>query len=211
MKKFISVAVTIFILFSLSATAFAEPASENSPLEGSAITAIVRNTVTGEIETYEASPVNTCLLDSSEDGEISLSYEVFIPLPNADGIMPLDSESNDKTSHGVTATVGVDYTISSNGEEFKASRFYGSWTPSSGLYYVTQRQAAIDSGGINPTKIIKYPTSDSYSFYTNWGYKLREPNSDYQQQTWSVAVVYVGGMESSGGYEIYIRLPFASI
>ena len=172
--------------------------------------ATVKNTVTGDTYTYKATPRITLARSLSVDNTATVSCEVFIPLPNIDSVMPFDSDNTGTTTHGVTASLYVDYIVSSSGDEFKATKFYGSWVPTDSLYYLTYREAGISAGGLlDVDDITIYPPENKFSEPVNWGYLPKQPNGDFQQSAYSVANVYVSGMEHMGAYEISLYCPFA--
>lgn len=204
MKKLLSIILVLAMILSFNIISHADYNNENI------VIATVKDTVTGNIYTYEAAPKINLAHTLSINETSTAYYEVFIPLPNNNSIMPLDTDNSGTTTHGVTASLAVDYTVSSSGDEYKATRFYGSWIPTDSLYYLTYREAGLTAGGLVDLDDIKiYPTSDSFSQNVNWGYLPKQPNGDYQQMAYSVANVCVSGMEHMGTYEIELTCPFA--
>ncbi|EJS63375.1 hypothetical protein ICY_05352, partial [Bacillus cereus BAG2X1-3] len=100
-----------------------------------------------------------------------VGYDVFVPIktPNSSKITPLDDTGGSKNEGGVTARLNVNYDVSTNGEQIKLNKVYGSWTPSSSMYYLTNRTVNAHSGAVHGNNLVNYPTSNTFSYTTGWG------------------------------------------
>lgn len=216
MNKIISVCSTFALVCALSCPAFA---ADYMHTVGAAASITAQATVTdlqtGEVQILDVKPIITPAFAGNtygDDGIRTEGYEVFVPLPDG-SVRLLDNEGGSKSVGGVTATLNVEYQLSTNQQNVKMTRVYGSWIPSSGLYYVTNRSVAAGQGTMGTSEyhtLHQTPQSDSFSYATNWGYSTRLPN-DYagQQHAYSEGTVYVGGMESAGGKLIALTVYFA--
>ncbi|GGE71205.1 hypothetical protein [Priestia taiwanensis] len=161
----------------------------------------VTNDETGETTVLHPKIVQDSIkfrsLQSSNDS-LDVGYEVFVPLTNSNssGITPATDDGGVKTSGGVTARLNVNYDVSANNEQVRLNRVYGSWTPSSSLYSVTNRKVDAHSGSIHGKKISKAPTSNTFSYTTGWGYNYRA-FGDFIPRAWSSATVKVSGMTAT--------------
>lgn len=79
-----------------------------------------------------------------------------------------DTKSGSKTSGGIKASLNVNYDRNTKGA-VRINNVNGSWAPTSGLYYVTNRRV---NYGINYASKTGYstPTSNSFNISPNWGY-----------------------------------------
>lgn len=169
--------------------------------------ATVENLTTGEIQYYNLNKVSATKMYSTQDDSLTESYEVFIPLDNPFIIRPLDNTGGTQTSYGVTATLNVEYEVNSTNEQVKAKRVYGSWTPSATFYYLENRYVMLHAGTMSGNKIEKYPTQNSFSYTTGWGFNYRYWG-DLSPRAISEANVRISGM-SSYNYLITVDVPYS--
>ena len=111
--------------------------------------------------------------------------------------MPQTRTSSGKVNDeaGVKAQVIVEYTISANKEDIKISKLSGSWTPSSGMYMISNREAGV--------------TNNTFSYLINWGYQgfVTGPNLA-APSAWSKAVITVSGMSGTKHViDLYFNFP----
>ena len=140
----------------------------------------------------------------SADNTYTASCEVYFPIE--DNNSTRDMESSTKNAGGVTATINIVYTLNAQQDKINVTRCYGGWVPDNGLYYTTNRQVYIVPGLFSSVGLRAYPNTDSFDYSIDWGYLLRQPEGDYQQQARSFALIYVGSMEHAGGYELEVEL-----
>lgn len=189
---------------------------ELEPSEEVTAIATIKNLATGEIISVNSEPIVThssSITNANELPEetVVASCNVYFPIENTEStIQPLDTESGSRHAGGVTATINVVYQFNTKQDEIKTIRCYGGWTPDNGLYYLTARNVVVIPGALSGYSLNKYPTTNSFDYYTGWGYIIRQPDGTYQQQANSYATVYVGGMESAGGYELSLHVYYGS-
>lgn len=220
LKKLTSLTIVFALVCTINTATFAVDKSvafESPQDEGPTIVATIKNLKTGEIEFINEVSVTTIsshyLTDAngSQTETVQTSCEAFFPIESNETLLqPLDSESGNKNAGGVTATVTVVYQFNQQQDKIKTIRCYGSWSPDSGLYYLTNRNVVVIPGALTGYSLNKYPTSDYFDYYTGWGYLTRQPDGTYQQQANTYATVYVGGMESAGGYQLSLHLYYGS-
>lgn len=127
-------------------------------------------------------------------------YEIFIPEeklnPNM-SILPFSTESGSKNEGGVSAVLKVDYDVNSTNEKVRLNKVYGSWTPKSSNYKLSDRMVTAHSGVIWGKKLTKYPSSNSFSYTTGWGYNDRVFDYNSAPRAQSSAKITVVGMSGS--------------
>lgn len=212
--KFFTSMVTIFLLgFLLTDTSYASSnVLESNLLKGNQVKISVTNDQTGEVtffsplEAQKSAKVNSI---KAHNKSIEVGYDVFIPTEflNPSGIQLSDSKGGQSTSGGVTAKLYVDYDVSANNEKVKLNKVYGSWNPSSSLYYLTNRKVDAHSGYGTGNKLSKTPTSNSFSYTTGWGYNNRLLG-DLSPRAWSSATVNVSGMSAT--HTIKVEFTYSS-
>ncbi|NLJ98912.1 MAG: hypothetical protein GX320_06575 [Tissierellia bacterium] len=204
MKKVLILFISVSLIFSLSLLIHADKshASDNlvdvKMLDKGQVKITIINDQTGETKVLNSKDIeNNVEVNSIRSNEESMTvgYDIFIPVEdlNPKGITPLDTTGGSKTSGGITARLYVNYDVSSNNERIRLNRVYGSWTPKSSLYYLTNRVVNAHSGAIYGKKLTKYPTSNSFSYTTGWGYNYRALGSA-SPMAWSSAKAHVHGM-----------------
>lgn len=204
--KFFASVFTVF-LFGLVATntSYAsENLSDEEALNRNEVQISITNDETGEVTYIE--PVETesiinntksmMSLNSmaSNDESIVVGYDVFIPIESS--ITTYDSSGSQKTEGGVTAKLYVDYDVSSNNEQVRLNKVYGSWTPSSNMYSLSNRTVDAHSGSGTGKKLSKKPSSNSFSYSTGWGYNNRVWG-DASPRAWSSAKISISGMTAT--------------
>ncbi|PEA07008.1 hypothetical protein CON38_24890 [Bacillus cereus] len=137
-----------------------------------------------------------------------VGYDVFVPIktPNSSKITPLDDTGGSKNEGGVTARLNVNYDVSTNGEQIKLNKVYGSWTPSSSMYYLTNRTVNAHSGAVHGNNLVNYPTSNTFSYTTGWGYNYFATGQG-SPRAWSSAKINISGMTSTYTIKLEITYP----
>ncbi|MEA5017105.1 MAG: hypothetical protein VB009_00130 [Erysipelotrichaceae bacterium] len=130
------------------------------------ISVIAKNSITGEMFPVIITNVITEISTSSEKGvnAFTVGYEVFVQVEN----------DNSKASGGTTqqksgATATMSVTFYTSNEQIRVANFSGGWVGTSDLYYFNNRLAGVSSGFWGCTTTI-YPTSNTFSQNTGWGY-----------------------------------------
>lgn len=127
-------------------------------------------------------------------------YEIFIPEEKLNlntSISPFSTESGSKNEGGVSAVLKVDYDVNSTNEKVRLNKVYGSWTPKSSNYKLSERMVTAHSGVIWGKKITKYPSSNSFSYKTGWGYNDRVFDYNSAPRAQSSAKITIVGMSGS--------------
>ena len=219
-KKFLKICFYSFILsFVVLFATDKTYASENVPESKAKIT--ITNDQTGETkvlspkETKNALKVNSikkfsALAADSENEGLEVGYDVFVPVniptSSGSGMTTADTDGSSKTAGGVTAKLYVNYDVSTNNEKVRLNKVYGSWTPSSSMYSLSNRYVEAHSGTIYGKTIVKKPTSNSFSYPTGWGYNYRALGQA-SPRAWSSAKISISGMTST--YTIKVEFTYS--
>lgn len=193
-RKLISFAMVMLISVSLcipaAATNYANTVEENN-----ALVLTLTDTTTGEVQEIKATLETTSALTRSAEETVTAGYSAFIPiqLPSTRTSEPGGKDDGS----GVTVLLYVIYTISSNREQIKVSRIYGSWTPSSNLFTVSNREVGMHAGLDSPGILRENPSSNSFDYSTGWGYCNFVPAGDASPFAWADATIRVSGMSGS--------------
>ncbi len=210
MKKFIiSLALCFCMVFGLTTSATAVEKESQNPIEVCStvpVVATVTNQETGEVKQLDASPVFVSIQPysmSDDETTVEVGYSVDVPIP-----VPQTRTSSGKVNDeaGVKAQVIVEYTISANKEDIKISKLSGSWTPSSGMYMISNREAGVTN---NTNRLYKQPSNNTFSYLINWGYQgfVTGPNLA-APSAWSKAVITVSGMSGTKHViDLYFNFP----
>lgn len=153
MKKFLKLFTSISLIFSLLLLIQVGESYANDNLfdankvNNSQIKITITNNQTGETNILNSTDIKNNMKVNSiklndEDESVKVGYNVFIPIKNSNSteITPFDTTGGTETTGGVTAELYVDYDVSLNNEQVRLNKVYGSWTPSSNLYYLTDRE-----------------------------------------------------------------------
>lgn len=162
--------------------------------DNSLVLTLIDNT-TGAVQEIEATLETTSVSTRSSEETFTTGYSAFIPiqLPTTRTSQPGGKDDGS----GVSVLFHVVYTISSNHEQIKVSRIYGSWTPSSNLFTVSNREVGMHAGLDSPGTLRKYPSSNSFDYSTGWGYCNFVPAGDASPFAWADATITVYGMSGS--------------
>lgn len=134
------------------------------------------------------------------------SYEVTVTLPSDNNtIGTFDTGGGSKTENNVKAVLDITYNHRNNKEDIQITNLSGSWTPQNSQMIVSNRTASVNDGrGAGVEKILRYtPTSNTFSYNTNWGYVAWYPQTNYSgPRANTEATVSVSGMGS--GYNLFL-------
>ncbi len=221
--KFVAFLFTLFLFAFMSAgTSHASMGSDSGNLIERKVKVTVTNNETGEttvldpiksigsIEKKNSIKINS--IQSVDNESVVEGHEVFIPIeritkkPLGD-ITPFDTGSGSKTAGGVTARLSVNYDLAntSTQQKIRLNKVYGSWTPSSSMYYLTDREVDAHSGSIHGKTISKEPTSNSFSYLTGFGYNVYATGQS-SPRAWSSAISRISGMTAT--YTITLDITF---
>lgn len=228
-KKAISIFLLSFSLMLSTATSEVHASEgKKSPKKPTNIIVTVTNNETGKSKiTKPGENFNLPSLSTYNDQTPSLSidtlgenssvtgYEVFIPIEgdtslveSADSgmISILSDLGTVKTDGGVTARLNVNYDVS--GDKIRLNRLWGSWTPSSSMYSLSSRRAEAHAGVASSpvNKITKFPTTNSFSYTTGFGYNIFI-GGQAAPRAWSSAVSSVSGMSATYTIKVEFTYP----
>ncbi|WHX51244.1 hypothetical protein QNH46_11645 [Paenibacillus woosongensis] len=158
----------------------------------------------------EEEPNNYSVNRTSDNGYITKSYKVTYYVPSSEQpssrITPQSSQGGSKTEVGATARITVTY--DKKGDLIDLQTVSGGWTPESSLYYITDREVIYRADSITAGKTEKkYPSSNSFTYYPNWGYVQYYPSTAYSgtgADSW--ATIRVNGMTAYYNIEVHVRI-----
>lgn len=172
--------------------------SEDANLENNALVSVT-DEQTGKTKFLNAKPISKVVqMTSTGAQEVDVGYSVLVPI-SIPGLVTPNADTGKSTNEaGVLAKINVVYTISANKEKINITKFYGSWTPSSYLYNISNRMVGVNNKGVIPAKALsKTPTGNSFSYNINWGYQNFVTGTDEAPFAWSEALVTVGAMSGT--------------
>lgn len=192
MKKILALFLVGVMMTTLSLNCFA--ASTSPDLE---VAAIMINNETGEkipVEVeYSFSPTAQLFSLGGEKSYVAEATANF-KLPSS-GIKPLYTDTS-TTENGVVATLSIHYDRS--GDDIRVNKVDGSWTPSSDWVYLNNREVHYGDGvPLGGNYAHQYPTTNSFSYTTGWGWVQWYPASATAMsgaRAFSSAIVGISGM-----------------
>lgn len=201
-------ALLVFSIFSIG-TASANEDSDEILTGGHEATVTITNDQTGEVTILdpEETKKNLKIKKVKSKGEAkSANFEIFVPIEDPSLITPTLVSGGTKTAGGVTATLNADYNLRNSNQEIQLNRVYGTWKPSSSMYYLTNRTVNAHSGSVWGSSLsTKYPTSNIFGYSTGWGYNLFG-GGDGSPRAWTSAKINISGMTST--YTISLQIVF---
>ncbi len=144
-------------------------------------------------------------------GEMEVAYDVEFDLPisNEDkNPLTRDSVAAEQEEASVRAILKLRYSLANGGEEIKVTNVNGSWACTSSSYSMSfsNRVVSVNDGQSAWGNVLtQYPTSNSFSYDTGWGYVLKYPSSADGMsgaRANSEAVATIDGM--GGSYTIFV-------
>ncbi len=199
--------ITLVLIFTFGLLVPNKSYANDTSLNSKQITVSVTNDETGEITfldsadyTLSKSMSRSLLSDSTVEG-----YDIFVPLESLKTTR--DSTGQQQTSGGITAKLYVDYDVSTNNEKVRLNKIYGSWTPSSNLYYLTDRKVNAHSGVVYGKSFSAIPTANNFSYTTGWDYNIRLLG-DASPRAWSSAISHISGMTAT--YTIKVEFTYST-
>ena len=189
MKKFISICMMIgLVILGTSSVALANEKTTDAEELSGLVKVTFTNAETEKVVYFEPEEVQT------------MTCSVFIPLEsNNEGIMPASTVTGGQENSGVTANMAVNYDYDKTNNLLRVNSVSGSWTPSSSYYYLGNREVGAHAGSPNKLVLNKYPTTNTYSYTTGWGYVPRYWDT-FSARAWSEADIYISGMSGTAGH-----------
>ncbi len=205
-KGLISICLVLAMCLSLympaGATNIADEETSNKQNEFSLT---LTNDTTGEVQVINATRMTSNMLTRSANSEVTVGYSAFVPIPTY-ATLSTTQPGGKSDGSGVSVLFYVVYTISTNHEKIKVSRIYGSWTPTSNLYAISNREVGMHAGLDSPGTLLKYPSSNSFDYSTGWGYCNFVTAGDASPYAWADATISVYGM--SGTHSLTVGFSF---
>ncbi len=110
------------------------------------------------------------------------------------------------TTTDVTASISINY--DRQGDKIRVNKVYGSWKPATSMIEISKREVHYGDGvPLGGKSDHRYPTSNSFSYTTGWGWVDWYPaSSDAMSgaRAFSSAVVSVPGMSGSHTIEVFV-------
>lgn len=205
MKKFISICMMIgLVILGTSSVALANEKTTDAEELSGLVKVTFTNAETEKVVYFEPEEVRISsqesLMSSSSSANQTMTCSVFIPLEsNNEGIMPASTVTGGQENSGVTANMAVNYDYDKTNNLLRVNSVSGSWTPSSSYYYLGNREVGAHAGSPNKLVLNKYPTTNTYSYTTGWGYVPRYWDT-FSARAWSEADIYISGMSGTAGH-----------
>lgn len=201
MKKIFSTIIVFLLCFGFSLNVSATEI--NLPWE---ISATIINNETGEHVPVEVALTilpETRMFSEEKNSSQNITATAIFKIPV--GAKPRYTDT-------ATTTTDVEATISMNydrqGEKIRVNKIYGSWKPATSMIQLSNREVIYGDGVPFVGKSAhKYPTSNSYSYTTGWGWVDFYPASTGAAsgaRAYSSANVSVSGMSGSHLIEVYV-------
>ena len=176
---------------------------DNIPME---IGAIMVNNETGESIPIDIE-ISLLPQDRAFSGEENSNQDV-----TAKATFKIPAEINPRFTDTSTTTTDVTASISINygrqGDKIRVNKVYGSWKPATSMIEISKREVHYGDGvPLGGKSDHKYPTSNSFSYTTGWGWVDWYPaSSDAMSgaRAFSSAVVSVPGMSGSHTIEVFV-------
>jgi hypothetical protein len=142
------------------------------------------------------------LLNPNEETK-TFKADFFIPVPASSRA----SNSGSTTQQGITAYLTVTYDFRSS-DSIKLSKVNGSWSRSSTLYVLSNRQVVAQVASVlsGPNKSW-YPTSNTFSYDTGFSYSQYYPSGLVSFTGGrSFVTVYISGMGGSATVQLNVQI-----
>ncbi len=198
-----------FSILSIGTASANEDLDEILP-DGQEATVTITNDQTGEVTILDSEETKKNLKikkgNSKKGEEKSANFEIFVPIEDPSLVTPFLVDGGLKTAGGVTATLNVNYDLRNSNQEIRLNRVYGTWKPSSNMYYLTNRQVNAHSGSVWGKSISRTPTSNIFGYSTGWGYNLFG-GGDGSPRAWNSAKINISGMTATYTIKVEITFP----
>jgi len=155
------------------------------------------NLATGEVQEVELTNINQTRADLGGNN-YEQSIETTFKIPSQIG--PLADQGGDKDNGDVYAKISLNYDYISSSNQIRINTLSGYWTPQNSFILIDNRQTGCHNGVPIPfgRSITKYPTSNTFSYNTGWGYVDFYPGNPPVSgvRAYSEARVIIPGMGS---------------
>lgn len=152
------------------------------------------NLVTGEVQEAELTNINqktACLGGNNYEQSIETTFK--FPAQ----ISPLTNQGGDRDNGDVYAKVSLNYDYLKNSNQIRINTLSGYWTPLNNFILIDNRKTGCHNEVPYGSSITKYPTSNTFSYNTGWGYVDFYPGSLISgARAYSEARVIIPGMGS---------------
>lgn len=169
--------------------------------------ATVTDLSTGEVQDIELTDneLNTFNVEKIGDN-YNQSVNVIFKIPQI-GVMA--DEGSDRGNGDVSAHLNLNYDYDQSQETIRINRLSGYWNPSNQFILIDSRVTGCHDGRpIGGKSLTKYPTSNTFSYSTGWGYVPWYPVDDETSgpRAYSDARVIVPGMGSGYMISLYVYI-----
>lgn len=132
-------------------------------------TAKLTNLATGEVQEVELTNINQTAVYLG-DNKYEQSIEATFKIPSL--ISPLADQGQTKDTADVSAKVSLNYDYDGSTNKIRINKLHGFWTPLNSFIQIDNRVTGCHDGLPPPygRSITKYPTSNTFSYNTGWGY-----------------------------------------
>jgi hypothetical protein len=205
--KYFLLALTLFFSFMLPMQAGAKELKDDSFIISGA--AKLTNLETGEVQEVELTDINKSTRVYLGGNNYEQSIETKFKIPSE--ISSFSTGGADRDNGDVSANITLNYDYSSSTNEIRINVLSGSWTPQNSYIVIDNRKAGCHDGRPSGNSITRYPTSNTFTAFTGWGYVPYYPGSPPVSgvRAYSEARVIVPGMGS--GYtlalDFYLQNP----
>lgn len=207
-KNFIK---TLSLLLTLSALVvtptFASTKNiETNKLVEMSLTPKLIDTKTNEtVDSVTIKNIHDARTSKNSDGSITKSYNVDVTIPANAEIQTYDIGGGSISQASCTATLNITYFMNAAGDQIKITKISGEWIPESNLLIISNRVVGVTDGrGVFIQKeLTKYPTSNTFSYSTGWGYVNYIGSTEYTgARGYIEATLKINGM--GGSYDLFL-------
>lgn len=163
-QKYLLLVLTLLLRLMLPMQAGAKEIKDDSFMING--TAKLTNLETGAVQEVELTEINelskVCLGGNNYEQSIETTFKI-----------PSNSKSNGgtyKDNGDVYATITLNYNYLSGTDQIKINTLSGSWTPENTFIVIDNRKTGCHDGVPYGNSITRYPTSNTFSYNTGWGY-----------------------------------------
>ncbi len=165
-RRLVNVAIIALLTPWLATTpSFAAPSNDAPPPPH--VSARIINDQTGEVTQLE-----TTQTVSVRNGKVTVTVDAE-SAPSL--VSPMREGGSTAGTKDISAAINVDYDLRASGQEVRLNRVWGSWTKKTSQISIWSRE--VHYGDQNTAGHVghKYPTANSYSYTTGWGWVEHDP------------------------------------
>lgn len=202
-RNYLLLALAFLFVFQLPMQAGAKEISD-APVSIKGV-ATVTDLTTGDVQNIELTDNELNTFNVEKIGNnYNQSVNVNFKIPQI-GVM--SDDGTDKGNGDVSANLSLNYDYDQSQGTIRINRLYGYWVPSNQFIMVDSRATGCHDGRpVGGKSLTKYPSSNSFSYSTGWGYVTYYPpeNLFSGPRAYSDARIIVPGMGS--GYMLNLNL-----